>query len=143
MLNLLSCVLQVLSPDTRILLNADLESGRHNETIDIHYLNSGGTDNMNFSFVTRMSIPIPRVPGTSPTLQAPEFAFSADGFKFAMATGCGGVSVWDIQSKVPLKTFMEVPESNYGRFIPYLQFSGGNLGKEVLIFVEVRLMFTF
>ena len=45
---------------------------------------------MNFSFVTHMSIPIPRVSEIS-TIQAPEFAFSADGSKFAMATDYGRV----------------------------------------------------
>jgi len=121
----------------------DDDETRHNDTIDIHYSDSGGTNNMNFSFVTRMSIPILGVPGTSHTLQAPELAFSAEGSKFAMTMGCGRVSVWDIRSKVPLKTFMEVPKSDYDRWVPYLQFSSGKLGKEVLVFVEVCLMFTF
>ena len=52
----------ILSPDRHILINADLERGRCNETIDIHYSDSGGTNNMNFSFVTCRSIPIPRLP---------------------------------------------------------------------------------
>ncbi|KIJ97188.1 hypothetical protein K443DRAFT_681743 [Laccaria amethystina LaAM-08-1] len=122
--------LVMLCRDRRILLNVDQDQGRQNETIDIHYSDS---NNMNFSFVTRMSIPIRRAPGTSPTSV---LAFSADGSKFAMATACGRVSVWDIQSKVPLKIFLEVPKSDYDRFVPYLQFSSGNLGKEVLVFVE-------
>ena len=133
----------MLFPGRKILLNVDKGQERHNDTIDIHYLDSGGTNNMNFSFVTRMSIPIPRVPGTSPTLQAPELAFSANGSKFAMAMGCSRVSVWDIRSKVPLKTFMEAPKSDSDRWVPYLQFSSGKLGREVLVFVEVCLMFTF
>jgi len=100
---------------------------------------------MNFSFVTRMSIPVSRVPNTVPiALQAPVFAFSADGSKFAMGMARGRVSVWDIRSKVPLKTFMEVPKSEYlARPVQYLQFSSGKLGKEVLVFVEVCLMFIF
>jgi hypothetical protein len=132
----------MLSPDRCIFLNADSEEERHNETIDIHYSDSGGTS---FSFVTHMSIPIPGDPETvtihPPT---PMLAFSADVSKFAMAMGRGGVSVWDIRSKVPLKTFMEVPKSNYHDWpVRHLQFSSGNLRKEVLVFVEVCLMFTF
>ena len=123
----------------------DSEQGRHNETIDIHYSDSGSANNMNFSFISRMSIPIPRFPEDSLIdLQTPVIAFSADGSKFAMAMGCGGVSVWDIRSNLPLKTFMEVSRSNYhDRFVPYLQFSSGKSGKEALAFVEVCLMFTF
>ncbi|EDR04832.1 uncharacterized protein LACBIDRAFT_304137 [Laccaria bicolor S238N-H82] len=45
--------LVTLSPETRILLNVDANN-QPNETVDIHYLDPGGT---NFSFVTRMSIP--------------------------------------------------------------------------------------
>ena len=76
----------------------------------------------------------------------PELAFSADGSKFAMAMGCSGVSVRNIQSKVPLWTFMEAPWPNFEKPTqPYrfLQFSSGNLGKEILVFAEVCLMFTF
>jgi len=125
-----------------ILLNADLETGRHNETVDIHYSDSGGTS---FSFVTRMSIPtVPRAPDSS-LISVPELAFSADGSKFAMAMARSRVSVWDIQSKVPLKTFTGVPHrSKYqDQSVRYLQFSSGKLGKEALVFVEVHLMFTF
>ena len=134
MLNLFSCVLPaILSPDRRILLHADSGTYRHNETIDIHYSDSGGTNNINFSFVTRMSIPLPL---RSPLdRQNPALAFSSDGSKFAMAMACGKVSVWDIRSKVPLKTFLKVPKSR----IHHLQFNSGKLGKEVLVFVEVRL----
>jgi len=100
---------------------------------------------MNFSFVTRMSIPIPRVPKALPiALQEPELAFSADGSKFAMAMASNRLSVWDIRSIVPLKTFMEVPKSDYHDLrVRCLQFSSGKLGKEALVFVEVRLMFIF
>ena len=76
----------------------------------------------------------------------PELAFSANGSKFAMAMSHGGpgVSVWDIQSKTPLKTFVEVPKYGYGRgAIRNLQFSSGKSGKEALVFVEVCLMFRF
>ena len=111
---------------------------RHNETIDIHYSDSGGT---NFSFVTRMSIPIPWVPeDVEFDLQVPLLVFSADGSKLAIATNVGRVSVWDIRSKVPLWTFI-LPQSDYT--IQYLQFSNGKLGKEVLVFVTVCLIFTF
>ena len=107
--------------------------------IDIHYSDSGSTS---FSFVTCLSIPTPRVPGTA-TRQA-ELACSADGSKFAMAMGRDRVSVWDIRSKVPLKTFMEVPKPDYNnQSVPFLSFSSGKLGKEALAFVEVRLMFIF
>ena len=76
---------------------------------------------------------------------APELAFSADGSKFAMAMSQGspGVSVWDIQSKTPLKTFMEVPKYGDSRLVCNLQFSSGKSGKEALVFVEVCLMVTF
>ena len=67
------------------------------------------------------------------------FAFSADGSKFAMGMGRGRVSVWNIWSKVPFKTFGMVE----GQPVQCLQFSSGKLGKEVLVFVEVCLMFTF
>ncbi|KIJ93240.1 hypothetical protein K443DRAFT_63351, partial [Laccaria amethystina LaAM-08-1] len=68
-------------------------------------------------------------------LEEPELAFSADGSKFAMNNG--RVSVWDIRSKVPLKTFTGVPKSNYDDgFVQFLQFSSGKLGKEVLVFVR-------
>jgi len=125
-----------------------VERGRRNETIDIHYLDSRDANNMNFSFVTRMSIPISDVQKVSPPYpNQPRIAFSADGSKFAMAMSLGRVSVWDIRSKVPLKTFtvpVKVPRSIYRRgHVQYLQFSSGKLGKEVLVFVEVCLMFTF
>ena len=109
--------------------------------IDIHYSDSGDTNNMKFSFITRISIPIPG-PHASPTrYPAPVLAFSADGSKFAMGMSRSRVSVWDIQSKVPFKTF--IPESDFNdRPVQHLQFSNGNLGKEVLVFVEVCLMFT-
>ena len=137
----------MLSPDQHILLNVDQKKRRHNEMIDIHYSDSGGSNNMNFSFVTRMSIPIPRGAKTSSLLPpAPPIpAFSADGSKFAVTVmAYSGVSVWDIQSKVPLKTFMEVPKSDDNDVnARYLQFSSGKLAKEALVFVEVCLMFMF
>ena len=135
-LNLVSCVPQVvLSPDTRILLNTDLEEGREDETIGIHYLDSGGT---NFSFITRMSPSFPSDP-----IFAPELAFSADGSKFAMAISCGRVFVWDIRSKDPLKTCIENHFDGLRWPVRYLQFNSGNLAKEAMVFVGVRLMFTF
>ena len=120
----------------------DKEDERENDTIDIHYSDSGGTNNVNFSFVSRMSIPVPRVSEALPIdLQASVLAFSADGSKFAMAMSPGGVSVWDNRSKVPLKTFIK--SEYYNQPVQYLQFSSGQQGKEALVFVEVRLMFTF
>ena len=113
----------------------DQNPERDKETIDIRYLDPGGT---NFSFVTCMSIPHLWV--KTHHADPPELAFSADGSKFALGMGCGGVSVWDIQSKVPLQTFLEQKGRN---FPSLLQFSSGNLGKEILVFVEVRLMSTF
>ena len=88
----------------------------------------------------------PAAPGQEPyVFYEPEFAFSADGSKFAMAMSQGspGVSVWDIQSKTPIKTFAEVPKYAAGRHVRNLQFSSGKSGKEALVFVEVCLMFTF
>ena len=99
---------------------------------------------MNFSFVTSRSIPIPGLPEGSFIFWVPKVAFSADGSKFAMAMAHSRVSVWDIRIEAPLKTFMEVPKSDYrDRPVRYLQFSSGKLRNEVLVFVEVRLMFTF
>ena len=62
-----------------------------------------------------------------------------------MAIPCGDISVWDVQSKVPLQTFTEVPWRSLSVEQPQhlIQFSRGNLGKEILVFVEVCLMFTF
>ena len=63
-----------------------------------------------------------------------------------MAIARGRVSVWDIRSKDPLKTFLENPNYDHrdGRQpVRYLQFSSGKLGKEAMVFVEVCLMFTF
>ncbi|EDR07872.1 uncharacterized protein LACBIDRAFT_294479 [Laccaria bicolor S238N-H82] len=136
--------LVILSPDRHILLNA-AEKERVKETIDIHYSDStGDTNNLNFSFVSRMSIPIPMDPKTFPIIQAPVLAFSADGSKFAMAMARSRVSVWEIRSKVPLKTFMDVPKSEYDdRPARHLQFSSGKLGKEVLVFVEHDTLFRF
>ena len=111
--------------------------------IDTHYLDSGGTNSMNFSFVSHMSIP--RLPeDLSFNLQTPVLPFSADSSKFAIGMSHGRVSVWDIRSKVPLKTFMEFPPSHYDdQPVRYLQFSSGKSGKEALVYVEVCLMFTF
>ena len=108
-------------------------------------MDSGGS---NFSFVTRLSIPVATrlsIPVADTLLyKPPEFAFSADGSKFAMTLNNGGVLVWDIQSKVPSQIFTELPGPSINpKPQRCLQFSGGNLRKEILVFVEVRLMFTF
>ena len=109
---------------------------RHTETVDIHYLDPSGA---NFSFITHVSIPIAERPLDAP----PEIAFSADGSKFAIAMD-RGVSVWDIRSKVPLWTFMEAPwPQTFNQPQRHLQFISGNLGKEILVFAQVRIMFTF
>ena len=110
------------------------------EMIDLHYLDSGGTT---FSFITCMSFPASNQQRN--IIFDLDLAFSADGSKFAMAMSEGnpGVSVWDIQSKTPLKTFVEVPKYGDGRHVENLQFSSGKSGKEALVFVEVCLMFTF
>ena len=102
----------------------------------------GDIDNMDFSFVTRVSIPNPK--GTNRKVErllgAPLLAFSADGTKFAAGTADGVVSVWDVRSKTPLKVLeVDVPT---GRGIIewpiwYLQFSSGISGREVLVFTEV------
>ena len=81
-----------------------------------------------------MSIPIPIPEPRDFELQEPTLVFSADGSKFAIVTNPGRVSVWNIRSKVPLKTFI-IPECDD---VIYLQFSSGKLGKEVLVFVAVR-----
>ena len=118
-----------------------MDTYRRNKMIDIHYLDSGGTT---FSFVTCVSFAAPPAQEEF-RLVAPELAFSADGSKFAktMSQGGQGVSVWDIQSKTPLKTFMEVPKYSISRLVCNLQFSSGKSGKEALVFVEVCPMFTF
>ena len=115
---------------------------RHNEAIDIHHLDSSGT---NFSFVTRLSVPIADVPVKNAPHNQPGLAFSPNGSKFAMAMALlNGVFVWDIRSKVPLWTFMETPlPKGLWQLDRCAQFSSGNLGKEILVFVEVCLMLTF
>ena len=130
-----------MSPNRRVLLNVDSED----DTIDIHYSDSGGTNTMNFSFVSRISIPIPWAQETFPLSRTPlDLAFSADGSKFAMTISLDRVSVWDSRSKIPIKTFMEVSKSDHNDLrIRYLQFSSGKLGKAALVFVEVRLIFIF
>ena len=110
---------------------------------DIHYSDSGGTSNMNFSFIKRMSVPTPESPGAH-IFCGPLFAFSADGSKFAMAWGRGGGLVWDIRSRVPLKALMEDSKYNHDNgYVRRLQFSSGKLGKEVLVLLEVRQMLIF
>ena len=100
---------------------------------------------MNFSFVYRLSIPLPSLNTTRGTLIRSQVIFSADGSKFAVATCHGRMSVWDIRSEVPSKTFMESePKFEFMHScLRHLQFSSGNLGKEVLVFAQVGLMFTF
>ena len=119
----------------------DSERGPHKVTIHIHYSDSSDTNNMNSSFVYRLSIPLPLL-AITPFIRS-QLIFSADGSKFAIATCHGRMSVWDIRREV---LFMDSePESDfrYFRDIRHLQFSSGNLGKEVLVFAQVRLMFTF
>jgi WD40 repeat protein len=130
-----SCIIQVvLSPDRHILLHANQNS----ETIDVFYSGTGDTDNMDFSFVTHVSIPNPK--GTNRKDERhgpPRIAFSADGAKFAALTSDGVVWVWDVRSKIPLKVFeADVPRDSQ-RPISGLQFSSGILGREVLVFKEV------
>ena len=85
-----------------------------------------------------MSIPIPWASEASDFgLQKPKFVFSADGSKCAFAMNFGRVSVWDIRSK---EIFIAL---HYNHHIRYLQFSSGKLGREVLVFAVVRLIFTF
>ena len=119
-------------PDRRICSNTDLGPAEQHR----RYSDPCGTNNAYFSILTRFPIP---THAEIPPIYPPTLAFSADGFKFAMAMGCR-VSVCDIRSKVPLKTFMEV---NYRRFVQNLQFSSGTLGKEILAFLKVPLIFTF
>ena len=90
-----------------------------------------------------MSFPAPTA--RERLLFKPELAFSADGSKFALAMSQDGpeVSVWNIRSKTPIKTFVEVPKYGIGRRVRNLQFSSGKSGKEALVFVEVCPMFTF
>jgi WD40 repeat protein len=129
----------VLSPDRRILLNADRDSG----TINVFYSGTGDTDNMDFSYVTHFSIPNPK--GTNRRRdwhRSPLLAFSADGAKFASVTGDGVVLVWDVRSKIPLKVFEAVPRDRQWP-ISHLQFSSGILGREVLVFTEVSSCFSF
>ena len=102
----------------------------------------GDTNNMDFSFITQVSIPNPKRTDRKEEglLRAPLVVFSADGTKFAAGTTDGVVSVWDIRSKTPLKVFeVNVPtgRSTIEWPIWYLQFSSGILGREVLVFMEV------
>ena len=91
-----------------------------------------------------MSFPAPTDPDVYLDFPS-ELAFSADRSKFAMATSEGGpgVFVWNLQSKTPLKTFVEAPKYGDIRLVCNLQFSSGKSGKEALVFVEVCPMFTF
>ena len=121
----------------RILLNVDMTDRRRNEILDIHYLDSGRT---NFSPVSCLSMPVPGTPLYAP----PEVAFSTDGSKFAVAVAFGGMSVWDIRNKFPFQILMELHwPKNVRQRLYCPRFSSGNLGKEILVFAEVRLMFTF
>ena len=126
----------MLSPDRRILLDAD----ENNETIDIFYSGTGDKDNMDFSFLSQVSIPNRSgADRKGARAGAPLLAFSADGTKFAAGTVDGVVSVWDVRSRLPSKVFkMDVPGGKYRSWsIKYLQFSSGILGREVLAFTEV------
>jgi WD40 repeat protein len=104
--------------------------------MDVFYSGTGDTDNMDFSFVTHVSIPNPK--GTNRKGErhgAPLLVFSGDGAKFAAVTGDGVVWVWDVRSKTPLKVSeADVPIQ---WLISHLQFSTGILGREVLVFIEV------
>jgi WD40 repeat protein len=89
------------SPDTNILLSVmDWDT----EKIGIFYSDSGDPNNMNFFFVTNVSVPKPanvdRPPLMGPIVVFLEF--SADGSKFATATSDGMLSVWDVRSQIPL-----------------------------------------
>ena len=88
-------------------------------------------NNTEFSFVTHVTITNRNgTTGNREELRAPSLAFSADGTKFAAGTDDGVVSVWDVQSKIPLKVFeVDMPGD--------LQFSSGIFGRELLAFVEV------
>ena len=100
---------------------------------------------MDFSFVTRISIPNPKGTNRKERLfNPPTLVFSAEGTKFAAGTADGVVSVWEVRSKIPLKIF----EVNVARDVPqrpisHLQFSSGILGKEVLVFMEVSRCLPF
>ncbi|KIJ95327.1 hypothetical protein K443DRAFT_11464 [Laccaria amethystina LaAM-08-1] len=120
----------VLSPNRHILLHAG-----NSKTIDVFYSGTGDTDNMDFSFVTHVSIPNPNRKGEM-LLRASSLVFSADGTKFAAVTVDSAVLVWDIRSKIPLKVFeADVPRDN----ISHLQFSSGILGREVLVFLQYEV----
>ena len=136
-----SRIIQVVrSPGRRILLNAD----QSNETIDIFYSGTGDTNNMDFSFVTRVSIPNPKGTNRKERLfDPPTLVFSAEGTKFAAGTADGVVSVWEVRSKIPLKIFKVDVARDVPRRPTYLQFSSGILGKEVLVFMEVSRCLPF
>ena len=122
--------------------------GKNNQTIDVFYSGIVDTDNLDFSFVTHVSIP--NANGTNRNkveLKTPSLAFSVDGTRFATGTNDGVVSVWDIRSKIPLKVLeVDVPLPKHVPLSPYiqfLQFSSGIFGREVLVFTaEVSRYFT-
>ena len=140
-----SCIIQaVLSPNRHILLKA----GENNETIDVFYSGTGDTDNLEFSFLSQVSIPNPN--GTNHEgvrARVPLLAFFADGTKFAAGTDDGVVSVWDVQSKTPLKVFeVDVPEDVLSLPTPYLQFlqfSSGIIRREVLAFIAAVSQYSY
>jgi len=127
-----------------VLLDADVD----NEIMTlILNFGSGDADNMDVSSVIQVSLPNPNsITERNEDIHVKKvlLAFSADGSKFATATADGRVSIWDVRSKAPLKVFLVDVSRRYSSswFQPVLllQFSGGILGKEVLVFMEVSLM---
>ena len=77
----------------------------------------------------------------------PLLAFSADGTKFAAGMDDGVVSVWDVQSKTPLKVFeVDVPEDVLSLPTPclqFLQFSSGIIRREVLAFIAAVSQYSY
>jgi WD40 repeat protein len=114
------------------------------EKIDIFYSDSGDPNNMDFSFVTNLSVPKPanaiRQPPMGPIVLLLEF--SADGSKFATATSDGVLSVWDVRSQIPLMVLTVEKQRFENTPITFLKFSKGISGREVLVFMEVSQLCT-
>ena len=86
--------------------------------------------------LTPLDFPDVPIPDTKPSCRwfHPPPAFSANGSKFAVIAYDGTMCVWDFRNKIPL---MVKEPDRYERRVDYLKFSSGNLGREVLAFLEV------
>lgn len=130
------------SPNRNILLSVVNQPEWGAEKINILYSDTGDANNMDFSFVTSVSIPklanADRQPPMRPLVLFLEF--SADGSKFATATSDGVLSVWDVRSQIPLMVLAVEKQRFVNEPITFLKFSKGISGRELLVFMENALL---